>query len=170
MNKKLLFETSWHHKRWAKQNVAGRKTESELITLLADKHFLTFLQMKGFAKCTLMFFNTRELLYSPSHIQSAERSQGFNCLAQGHIKIYGHGKRLKFTSWFMLDAEMDKDCKLATPAKPHREHEPSHPTQSHLTINSVGRRIASIGPGRVCPVQKSPIQILVPNVKANDGS
>lgn len=54
MNKELIFETSWQHKRQKKQNVTGRKTESELITLLADKHFsfsfLSFLQMKGFAE------------------------------------------------------------------------------------------------------------------------
>lgn len=63
MNERLLFETSWHHKRRAKQNVAGRKTESELITLLVDKHFLTFLQMKGFAEYTVLFWNALELLY-----------------------------------------------------------------------------------------------------------
>lgn len=51
MNKELIFETSWQHKRQKKQNVTGWKTESELITLLADKHFfLSFLQMKGFAE------------------------------------------------------------------------------------------------------------------------
>ncbi len=47
MKKKLLFETFWHHKRRAEQNTAGQKTETELITLLVDKHFIN--QMVFFA-------------------------------------------------------------------------------------------------------------------------
>lgn len=63
MRKKLLFETSWHHKPRTKQNIAGRKTEPQLITSLVDKHFLTFLKIKGFAECAVLFLNTWELMY-----------------------------------------------------------------------------------------------------------
>lgn len=56
----LAPQTTGKAERW------GQKTESQLITLLVDKPFLTFLQIKGFAEHTVLFLNAREPLNSYS--------------------------------------------------------------------------------------------------------
>lgn len=79
--------------------------ESELITLLVDKQFLAFPQMKGFAEHTVLFLNTWGLPYQLQARTVGGEKPGFKCLAQGHIK-------LGFSSWFVLDAEMDEGGSL----------------------------------------------------------
>lgn len=62
--KEAAFSKLWHHIWWAKQNTERQKKESALITLLVDKHFLTFLEIEGFAECAILFLNTGEYCHS----------------------------------------------------------------------------------------------------------
>ena len=103
MTKKLHSETSWHRERQAKQNGlrAGRQ-ESELITSLVDKHFLTFSPNEVFfAECDVLLLNTWEPP-EQSQSQAQESLGGLKCFCSRTHQV-------RCFSRFMLDAVMDKD-------------------------------------------------------------
>ena len=75
------------------ERFAGRKTESELITLLVDKHFLTFSPNEGFCWVRRAIFEhlgatgTITVAGARCTVGTGKPRGGLNAFVQGHIKL-----------------------------------------------------------------------------------